>query len=128
MNRPIPQTPPQQYPQQYSQQEWPPQNSNTSPAPQQPSGADRMGMELEQFRQDFPNLYALVRQDSRNIPEPVWERIAQGMTLSDAFRSWLDEQQAQNLRNSHRSAGSMRSAGRNTAVSDPFLRGFHAKD
>ena len=139
MNRAVPQAmpiPSQQqmiFPQmQTSQQQVMPPQMQTPQMPPQtrfPTAPSQdTSAELERFRQTFPNLFELVRQDSKILPKPVWELVAQGITLTDAVCLWLDQQQAQNLRNSHRSAGSMRSAGRDTTQSDPFLRGFYAND
>ena len=105
-------------------------SSKTPPAPRHsPLPEDRStDMELEEFRQAFPDVYALAMADSKCLPQQVWDLVRQGMTITEAFQTWLEEQQTQNQRNTRRAAGSMRSAGRNTAVSDPFLRGFYAND
>ena len=123
---PPQQVPSQQVPPQQVPPNFPPQEMNR-PAPQTPPRDT--ARELEEFRETYPELYAMIRYDSKCIPAPVWELISgQNMTLTRAFRVWLDQQQIQNQRNTQRSAGSMRSAGGNAAVSDPFLRGFHAND
>ena len=102
----------------------PPPQTQASPLPSNRN----TNQELEEFQQAFPNVYALAMNDSKCLPQQVWDLVRQGMSITEAFRAWLDTQQTQNQRNTRRSAGSMRSAGRNTAVSDPFLRGFHAND
>ena len=105
-NLPSQQFPTQQFP---APQNFPPQGMSPS-APQTPSRD--FTRELEEFRESYPELYAMVRYDSKCIPAPVWELISgQGMTMTRAFRVWLDQQQIQNQRNTQRSAGSMRSAG-----------------
>ena len=82
--------------------------------------------EFEEFKQEFPHVYALAQHNSKCIPEEVWAMVRQGMSLTEALHSYLDNQQDHNTRNARRSAGSMRSAGRNTSASDPFLRGFYS--
>ena len=100
------------------------------PPQQPPMDPHSIDADLEEFQQIFPEVYALARVNSQCIPAQVWELVRTGMTLTEAFRSWLDRQQPLNLnqRNARRRTGSMRSAGRDTAVSDPFLRGFYAND
>ena len=101
-----------------------PSSMNKNPLPNERN----IDEDLEEFKQAFPNVYTLALSNSQCIPKEVWAMVRDGMSLTEAFQAWLDKQQPQNLRNARRSAGSMRSAGRNTAISDPFLRGFHAND
>ena len=93
-------------------------------APPVSGSASGIDQDLAEFRQAFPQIYELAMRDPKCIPHEVWALVRQGMSLTDAYLTYLEGQQTQNLRNSRRAAGSMRSAGRSTAVTDPFLRGF----
>ena len=107
------------------EQALPPQQE--SPAP--PTGGARRGtdQDLAEFRRAFPLIYDRAMRDPKYIPHEVWELVRQGMSLTDAYLTYLEDQQTQNARNARRATGSMRSAGRSAAVTDPFLLGFESR-
>lgn len=106
------------------------QSTRSTPFGQEETNSNSFSIDddLEEFKQEFPEVYALALSNAQCIPQQVWEQVRTGISLTEAFRLWLDKQQPLNLRNTRRCAGSMRCAGRNTAASDPFLRGFHSND
>lgn len=96
--------------------------------------AEKRKADIEQFRKAFPD----AAKEPDKIPKEVWDDVRKGMSLSLAYAKYaIRQEQAarkdaehkaasteQNQKNSHRSAGSMRSAGNEHNSRDPFLEGW----
>ena len=104
-------------------------------AQQQKSAADERRMaDIQEFQRAFPE----AAKDPKSIPQEVWADVRKGMTLVTAYAKYqvaqanIQAEEArrnaaavqQNQKNAARSAGSMRSAGADKKVRDPFLEGF----
>ena len=107
---------------------------NTSSA--LPQVTPEMDRDMEEFRQLFPQVFLQAAKDPKTIPPEVWDMVQQGKTLTDAYCRYVAMQTVQNGgmntnqndQSSRRSTGSMRSAGSNATLTDPFLRGFLGED
>ena len=104
-------------------------------AQQQKSEADARRMaDIQEFQRAFPE----AAKDPKSIPQEVWADVRKGMSLVTAYAKYqvaqanVQAEEArrnaaaiqQNQKNAARSAGSMKSAGADKKVRDPFLEGF----
>ena len=108
--------------------------TNTSSIPSEVT--PQMQSDMEEFRQLFPQVFLQAARDPKVIPPEVWDMVQQGKTLTDAYCRYVAMQTTQNgsldpnqnNQSARRSTGSMRSAGNNATLTDPFLRGFLGED
>ena len=102
-----------------------PQQQEMTAAPVEstaPSGeATRIRGEVAEFQRSFPEVYDKVRTNLAQLPDEVWRMVQDGASLTAAYARHTV---AQNKKTPSRSTGSMRSAGSDAIVSDPFLKGF----
>lgn len=94
--------------------------------------------DLEEFGRAFPEVYNKAKTDPKTIPQSVWADVQKGMSLTAAYSRYAVAQAeatakaatekasvaAQTRKNAERSTGSMRSAGNDSKVKDPFLEGW----
>lgn len=101
----------------------------------------KIDADLAEFAKAFPEVYAKAKSDPKAIPESVWAKVNSGeLSLTGAYSRYAVEQakaeaaqaaqqaaaQAKNQKNAARSTGSMKSAGNDVKVSDPFLDGWNS--
>ncbi len=100
------------------------------------TGESAMQEDIRNFRMVFPEAAMNPRE---SIPPQVWQQVDRGMSLTAAYAQYavaqargaahMAEQQnrilRQNQDNRARSTGSMRSAGEEIGVKDPFLEGWN---
>ncbi len=101
----------------------------------------KIDADLADFAKAFPEVYAKAKSDPKAIPESVWAKVNSGeLSLTGAYSRYAVEQakaeaaqaaqqaaaQAKNQKNAARSTGSMKSAGNDVKISDPFLDGWNS--
>ena len=88
-----------------------------------PSQEDRIQREVAEFQRSFPQVYGEMQDDLARLPDEVWQMVQEGASLTAAYARHTV---AQSKKAPSRSTGSMRSAGNDAIVSDPFMKGFMA--
>lgn len=103
------------------------------------ASAEKIRKDLELFSALYPDIAKRQAEgDSSAIPQSVWDAVNKGESLVVAYKRYADEQviaekrqleakiaaAEQSVKNVGRSTGSMKSAGSDTKITDPFLDGW----
>lgn len=102
------------------------------------AAARKVEQDVNDFAKAFPDIYEQAKKDKGVIPKEVWDEVSAGMSLTAAYARHMvataakaaktaqvkADSEVQNVKNSARSTGSMRSAGNDAKLTDDFLDAY----